>query len=65
MNRTSKELGTDILGYGVKAKKNFYSYGDFEKYGWDTAYSNAEFKVDVDFTIRRTGLVIKYKRDIK
>ena len=63
--KTSKELGTDILGFGVRAKKNFYDYNKFEKYNWDDAYNKAKFNVDADFTIRRTGLVIKNKRDIK
>lgn len=65
LNKTSKELGTDILGFGVRAKKNFYDYGEFEDYDWDTAYSRAKFRVDADFTIRRTGLVIRNNRDIK
>lgn len=65
LNKTSKEIGTDIFGFGVRAKKNFYDYTEFEKYNWDDAYSRAKFEVDADFTIRRTGLVIKHKRDIK
>ena len=65
LNKTSKELGTDIFGFGVHAKKNFYDYKKFMDYNWDEAYKRAEFKIDADFTIRRTGLVIKNKRDIK
>ena len=59
LNRTSKEFGTDIMGFGTKARKNFADYSEFLKYEWKDAYKRAEFKVDVDFTIRRTGLIIK------
>lgn len=59
LDRTSKGLGTDILGFGVHAKKNFFDYNKFEEYDWKAAYKRAEFNVDADFTIRRTGLIIK------
>lgn len=57
--KTSKELGTDILGFGTRAKKEFSDYGEFENFNWREAYKRAEFKVDSDFSIRRTGLIIK------
>ncbi len=57
--KTSKDLGTDILGFGTRAKKEFINYSEFEKFDWPKAYKDAEFQVDVDFSIRRTGLIIK------
>ena len=52
-------MGTDIIGFGTRAKKEFSDYGEFEKFNWHDAYKTAEFQVDADFTIRRTGLIIK------
>lgn len=57
--KTSKDLGTDILGFGTRAKKEFRDYGEFEDFKWQEAYKEAEFRVDADFSIRRTGLIIK------
>ena len=57
--KTSKETGTDIIGFGTRAKKEFSDYGEFEKFNWHDAYKTVEFQVDADFTIRRTGLIIK------
>lgn len=59
LNKTSRELGTDIFGFGMYAKRNFLNYGKFENYNWREKYKKAEFDVNVDFTIRRTGLIIK------
>lgn len=57
--RTSKDFEADIVGFGTYAKKNFSAYDDFEQYNWREKYKDAEFNVEVDFKIRRTGLVIK------
>lgn len=59
LQKTSRELGTDILGFGGYAKKSFSDYGEFEKYNWREKYKKAEFDVEVSFNIRRTGLIIK------
>lgn len=59
LNKTSREFGTDILGFGSYAKKNFLNYNQFEEYDWNSAYKRAEFETEVDFTIRRTGLIVK------
>lgn len=61
--KTSRELGTDILGMGAYLKKSFLSYGDFEEYNWKEAYKHAEFNVDVKFNIRHTGLIIKNNQE--
>lgn len=57
--QTTKEMGTDIVGFGSYAKRNFKDTNSFSNYKWKENYKNAEFDVDVDFMIRRTGLVVR------
>ncbi len=59
LERTSRELGTDIVGFGSYAKKAFSTTDEFENYDWKEKFSTADFFVDVKFKIRRTGAVIK------
>ncbi len=61
LNKTSKELNADILGFGSYAKQNFLDVKGFSEYGWENAYKNAEFSVSTDVKIVRTGAVIKNK----
>ena len=63
--RTSRDFGADIVGFGSYAKKNFSTYSDFEEYDWREKYKKAEFNVEADFKIRRTGLVIKNNNKTK
>lgn len=53
------ETGTDIVGFGSFAKRNFLDTNTFDNYNWKEKYKNAEFDVDVDFMVRRTGLVVR------
>jgi len=57
----TKKIGADIVGFGSYAKRNFLTTADFERYNWKEKYKNAEFKVEVDFKIRRTGLIVRSK----
>lgn len=59
LNKTSKEFGADILGFGSYAKKSFLDVGEFEEFDWQKAYKEAEFEADIDVRIVRTGAVIK------
>ena len=63
--KTSREFGTDIVGFGSYAKRNFFEYSDFENYDWKEAYKKAEFDVDVKFRMRRVGLIIKDQKEDK
>ncbi len=58
LNKTI-EMGTDIVGFGSFAKQNFWNTSDFDKYKWKEKYKNAQIDVDVDFMVRRTGLVVR------
>ena len=55
----TKTLGTDIIGFGSYAKRNFKTIGDFEAYNWKDRYKNAQIDVKVEFSVRRTGLVVR------
>ena len=53
------EMGTDIVGFGSFAKRNFLDTKSFDNYNWKERYKDAEINVDVDFMVRRTGLVVR------
>jgi len=59
LNRSAQELKSDIFGFGKKAKAKFLTWDDWEKYEWKKKYQSSTFEVEVDFKIRRTGLMIK------
>lgn len=59
LKKTSRELGADIVGFGAYAKRRFLTTDDFKEYNWREKYKNAEFDVEVDMRITRTGAVIK------
>lgn len=55
----TKALGTDVVGFGSYAKRNFKTIKDFDRYDWKNAYKNAEINVNVEFSVRRTGLIVR------
>lgn len=55
----TREMGTDIVGFGSYAKRNFPDITAFSDYRWNEKYKNAEISVNVDFVVRRTGLVVR------
>ncbi len=55
----TKVLGTDIIGFGSYAKRNFKDIQSFYNYNWSEKYKNSEIEVSVDFAVRRTGLVVR------
>ena len=59
LNRTSKELHSDIVGFGRFIKGNFLTWDDWTSFNWLGKYKDAEFNVNVDMKIRRTGLMIR------
>ena len=59
LNRSAKELGCDICGFGKLAKRKFFTQEDWLKYNWSKKYKDASFNVNVDFKIRRPGLMIR------
>lgn len=60
MNRTvakSLEWGVDFMGFGLHAKKLFRTWQDWEAYRWNEKYSRASISVNIDYRIRRIGLL--------
>lgn len=57
LEKTANEYKSDIVGFGNYAKRKFKDYASFEKYDWKSRYAEAEFEVEAEFILRRSGLV--------
>ena len=55
--KTSKDLESDINGFGKNAKNKFLTTQDFENYDWLEHYSDSFFDVSVDVSIRSSYLL--------
>lgn len=55
IEKTQKEWGTDIFGFGGYIARSFYTVTEFEKYNWLSHYRDAKVNVDVTVNVRRTG----------
>ena len=55
----TKEMKADIVGFGSYAKRNFLDEKSFENYNWKEKYPSSIINVNVDFEVRRTGLVVE------
>ena len=56
--KTSKELHSDIVGFGKYAIKHFSNLRDWNNYNWLDNYKNAFFKVKVNSRIKSTYLLL-------
>ena len=65
LRKTTDEFDSDIVGFGVFAKKFFFTYDNFDNYRWNEKYKDSEFDVKVNFEIRKTGLIIKSNKASK
>ena len=57
LNKTAKELNSDISGLGRYAVKNFKTTNDWNNYNWLENYQNSAFKVNVDISIKTGNLL--------
>lgn len=57
LQKTATEYKSDIVGFGRFIKHNFKSFEEFEQYAWQEKYPYSEFEVEVDFHLRRSGLI--------
>ncbi|WP_425058673.1 Spore germination protein B3 [Sporomusa carbonis] len=53
----TRDLQTDVVGFGYQARACFPTYRDYMAVDWATLYGQAEFKVAVSTRVRRTGLM--------
>ncbi|TYO94706.1 Ger(x)C family spore germination protein [Desulfallas thermosapovorans] len=53
----SKQLNADFLGFGLHAQKLFPTWPQWIAFNWEDKYQEAEIVVNVDYRLRRTGLV--------
>ena len=51
LNKTSKELDSDIAGFSKDALINFLTIDEWNNYDWISKYSNTDFTVNVNLNI--------------
>ena len=51
LNKTSKELDSDIAGFSKHAIINFLTINDWNNYNWISKYSNSNFTVNANLNI--------------
>lgn len=54
-----KNLNVDVFGFGEKAVMHFLTIQEWEEYNWLGEFENAQVNTEVEFTIRRTGTLLK------
>lgn len=54
-----QKLGCDVFGFGDTACMQFLTIQEWEAYGWLNHFSKATIESELDFTIRRTGTMIR------
>lgn len=52
-------LNTDVFRFGSTAAMNFLTIPEWEEYNWLKRFKDAKVNTQVDFTIRRTGTMLK------
>lgn len=57
--KKSKELKTDIFGFGKVAARQFPTIQEWENYNWIKQFQNSKITTEVKFTIKRTGTQLK------
>lgn len=57
--KKSKELKTDIFGFGKSAVRQFPTIQEWEKYDWIKQFQSSKITTEVKFTIKRTGTKLK------
>lgn len=57
IEKTQKEFKSDIFGFGYLFAGSFNTIQEWESYNWFKHYPEAKVNVEVEFNIRRTGLM--------
>lgn len=59
LEKTAKDMESDIFGFGKKIKHNFLTWKEWEDFQWLNKYKDSSFDVDISFKIRRPGLLVR------
>lgn len=57
LTKVSKEYGTDIDNFGIKAVSKFSTIPEWENYNWLEKFKTAEFNVNIDINVASSLLV--------
>ena len=57
-----QRYGIDIFKFGTNAAKCFDTIQEWEDYKWLNRFSDSEIDVNVEFFIRRTGILSKHRQ---
>ena len=56
----SQALGSDILEFGLNARRLVKTVDEWNNLNWDVLFMNSQVNVKVDFKIRRTSTLFKH-----
>lgn len=59
LEKTRDEFKSDICFIGKSVKKTFLIWEDWINFNWAEKYEKADFNVDVEVKIRRSGIMVK------
>ncbi len=62
LKKTTDEYDSDICGFGRYVKRKFLTLDSWKSFNWAEKYKNTIFDIEVDFNIRRTGLMVRSTR---
>ena len=57
--KRTQGLDSDVAGFGYYLRSAFKTNQEYEQYGWNGKYRNAEVFVDIKTRIRRSGLMLR------
>jgi spore germination protein KC len=57
INKTQKQYGVDIFGFGGWMAGNFFTIDEWENYNWLSHFKEASINLDLKVNVRRTGLI--------
>ncbi|RXE60103.1 Ger(x)C family spore germination protein [Acetivibrio mesophilus] len=59
LKKTAQELRSDTAGFGKEMKGKFFTWDEWTDFKWIEKYPDSKFEVEVDFKIRRPGLMLR------
>jgi len=59
VDECQNEFRSDIFGFGRRAVTHFLYEKEWDNYNWPEKFPTAQVNTDVDFIIRRTGMIFK------